>query len=49
MVQMDVYMAQGKSRFGLLGVPSTTLNCSVARMALIWVLWCKWLDIFVMF
>lgn len=49
MVQMNVYMAQSKGRCGLLVVPSRLSNCSVAKMALVCVLGCKGLGIFVMF
>ena len=49
MVQMNVYMAQSNSRCGLLVAPRRPSNCSVAGMALVWVLWCKKLDIFVKF
>lgn len=50
MVQMGAYMAQRKKRrSGLQWVPSSPSNCSMARMALAWVLWCRWLGILVMF
>lgn len=50
MVQIGAYMAQRKkSRSGLQCVPRRPSNCSMASMALAWVLWCRWLGILVMF